>query len=311
MCPHSLACDTAHRACAPSCAADTGTRGGSTVISRGVDRGGAAGADCKCGSACRRTANCFDDTTADDAAPFQALWLTGQVLWSQPSGRYGQKGNDPKQPVWNSCSIQQTAIAPQLPSRHKRSAQSKRSGQRTLHGLHQALQVVHLRRRCISALCQALKGGGVLQALLLQLRIMRTHAVRGIASTGSQAQSVWVIYGPTVTRAHISDHACPEVDRCCVSAYDLEPGAPAQRRAWVSPGTNRKLGAGCVECRSILTEQPRTAGHLAHGRPQVAAEQPDPRLHPLQAAVRAAQGLALPHVQRLQRHQPCRRRGAE
>jgi len=57
--------NTAHRACAPSCAADTGTRGGSTVISRGDALGGTGCMDCKCGSACSRTANCFDDTTAD------------------------------------------------------------------------------------------------------------------------------------------------------------------------------------------------------------------------------------------------------
>ena len=51
-------------------------------------------------------------------------------------------------------------------------------GLHTLHGLHQALQVVHLRRGCIGALCQALQGGGVLQALLLQLRITCTHGCK-------------------------------------------------------------------------------------------------------------------------------------
>jgi len=89
-----------------SCAADTGTSGGSTVISRGGAREGAAGADRKCGSACSRTANCFEDTTASKVAATQALRDSRHTSASDGScGEQMQTGGKKGQPSEQTAQI--------------------------------------------------------------------------------------------------------------------------------------------------------------------------------------------------------------
>ena len=273
------------------------------VISLGAGCRGSAGMGCRCGSACSSSANCFEDTTAITTHHQKLHTSVGanspyntrcpSALTARHHGRYLGPDSGIRPVQWTNSGFQQ--------------------GER---GQGRRAPCMASMRRCRSCICEV-------AALAPCARPCRALAC-WMLSCCSCAPHAPTLSNPLASRLDFRQLQSHEDLHARASASMLSTmhdcSCRHQRCALQNTQplmTHIAASIGASKCR--LTSLPSgislwpscNMGHLAHCRPQVAAEQADLRLRPLQPAVRAADGLALPRVQRLQRHQARRCRGAQ